>query len=222
MQFTSKKIIVIHSMCLKYKSFKTDLTWIEFGMSIFIYLTNHYFEKSMDKTFLAHLYRKSYCTTPGIGVAVLALTVKFRKSQEFLILISGSPGNQIVSLTSKHLTSIFLNSHLWSKTAIFKLNNIQILSINGQISLKLGRNGQISLKLGSPRLPGTDFWKSRGNFWESLTPRLPLMQALELAATSALTKMLKFYIKVLMDLVYIWYNYRCVQNFIEPYPHPCS
>ena len=60
--------------------------------------------------------------------AVLALTVEFRKSQDFLILISGSPGNQIVSLTSEHLTSIFLNSHLWSKTAIFKLNNIQILS----------------------------------------------------------------------------------------------
>ena len=54
---------------------------------------------------------------------VLTLTVKFRKSQDFLILISGSPGNQIVSLISKHLTTIFLNSHLWSKTAIFKLNN---------------------------------------------------------------------------------------------------
>ena len=30
----------------------------------------------------------------------------------------------------------------------------------------------------SPRLSGTDFWKSLGNFWVSLTPRLPLMQAI--------------------------------------------
>ena len=67
-------------------------------------------------------------TFPLICKAVLALTLKFRKSWDFLILISGSLGNQIVSLTSKHLTSIFLNSHLWSKIAIFKLNNIQILS----------------------------------------------------------------------------------------------
>ena len=36
---------------------------------------------------------------------------------------------------------------------------------------------------------------------------LPL--ALALAVASALRKMLKFYIKVLMDLVYIWYNYSC-------------
>ena len=36
----------------------------------------------------------------------------------------------------------------------------------------------MSLKVGSPRLPGIDFWKSQGSFWESLTPRLPLMQAL--------------------------------------------
>ena len=57
----------------------------------------------------------------------LHVTVNFRKSQDFLILISGSPGNQVVSLTFKHLTSIFLNSHLLSKTAIFKLNNNQIL-----------------------------------------------------------------------------------------------
>ena len=33
-------------------------------------------------------------------LSVLALTVKFRKSQDFLILTSGSLGNQIVSLTS--------------------------------------------------------------------------------------------------------------------------
>ena len=62
-----------------------------------------------------------------VSWTVLALTVEFRKSQDFQILTSGSPGYQIVSLTSKRLISIFLNSHLWSKTAIFKLNNIQIL-----------------------------------------------------------------------------------------------
>ena len=38
---------------------------------------------------------------------------------------------------------------------------------------------------------------------------IALPPALALAAASALTKMLNFYIKVLMDLVYIWYNYRC-------------
>ena len=54
---------------------------------------------------------------------VLALTVKIRKSQDFLAPISGSHGDQIFSLTFRNLTSIFLNSHLWSKTAILKLNN---------------------------------------------------------------------------------------------------
>ena len=39
---------------------------------------------------------------------MLALTVEFRKSQDFLILMFGSPDNQIVSFTSKHLTSISL------------------------------------------------------------------------------------------------------------------
>ena len=39
---------------------------------------------------------------------------------------------------------------------------------------------------------------------------LPLALALALAAAavSRLTNMLKFYVKVLMDLVFIWYNYR--------------
>ena len=37
--------------------------------------------------------------------------------------ISGSPGDQTFSLTFRNSTSIFLNSHLWSKTAILKLNN---------------------------------------------------------------------------------------------------
>ena len=54
---------------------------------------------------------------------VLALTVKIRKSQDFLAPISGSPGDQIFSLTFRNTTSIFLNSHLWSKTTNLKLNN---------------------------------------------------------------------------------------------------
>ena len=50
--------------------------------------------------------------------SVLALTVKIRKSQNFLARISGSPGDQIFSLTFRNSTSVFLNSHLWSKTAL--------------------------------------------------------------------------------------------------------
>ena len=46
---------------------------------------------------------------------MLALTVKIRKSQDFLAPISGSPGDQFFSLTFRNSTSIFLNSHLWSK-----------------------------------------------------------------------------------------------------------
>ena len=38
---------------------------------------------------------------------------------------------------------------------------------------------------------------------------LALALALAAAAVSGLTNMLKFYVKVLMDLVFIWYNYRC-------------
>ena len=55
--------------------------------------------------------------------SVLALTVKIRKSQDFLAPISGSPGDQIFSLTFRNSTSVFINSHLWSKTDIVKLNN---------------------------------------------------------------------------------------------------
>ena len=44
--------------------------------------------------------------------------------------------------------------------------------------IKPSKYGGICLKVCSSRLPGIDFWKSHGNFWESLTPRLPLMQAL--------------------------------------------
>ena len=40
---------------------------------------------------------------------VLALTVKIRKSQDFLAPISGSPGDQIFSLTFRNSTSMFLN-----------------------------------------------------------------------------------------------------------------
>ena len=54
---------------------------------------------------------------------VLALTVKIRKSQDFLAPVSESPGDQMFSLTFRNSTSIFLNSHLWSKTPILKLNN---------------------------------------------------------------------------------------------------
>ena len=45
--------------------------------------------------------------------SVLALTVK----------ISGSPGDQIFSLTFRNSISKFLNSHLWSKTVTVKLSN---------------------------------------------------------------------------------------------------
>ena len=51
------------------------------------------------------------------------LTVKFRKSQDFLAPISGIPGDQIFSLTFRNSTSLLLNSHLLSKTAFLKLNN---------------------------------------------------------------------------------------------------
>ena len=39
-------------------------------------------------------------------MTVLALTVKIRKSQDFLAPISGSPGDQIFSLTFRNSTSI--------------------------------------------------------------------------------------------------------------------
>ena len=64
-----------------------------------------------------------------------------------------------------------LKFHLGSKTAILKLK-VQIHSQTFYI------NGEVCLKVGSPRLPDTDYWKSQGSFWESLTLRLPLMQAL--------------------------------------------
>ena len=69
---------------------------------------------------LSTLDHKAIDSNPA---AVLALTVKIRKSQDFLAPISGSPGDQIFSLTFRNSISIFLNSHLWSKTAILKLNN---------------------------------------------------------------------------------------------------
>ena len=43
---------------------------------------------------------------------VLALTIKIRKSQDFLAPISRSPGDQIFSLTFRNSTSIFLNSFM--------------------------------------------------------------------------------------------------------------
>ena len=42
---------------------------------------------------------------------------------ELLAPISGSPSDQPFSLTFRNSASIFLNSHLWSKPAILKLNN---------------------------------------------------------------------------------------------------
>ena len=63
------------------------------------------------------------CRVSYWQLAVLALTVKIRKSQDFPAPISGSPGDQIFSFTFRNWTSIFLNSHLWSKAAIVKLNN---------------------------------------------------------------------------------------------------
>ena len=57
---------------------------------------------------------------------------------------------------------------------------------------------------------------------------LPLASTSALAAASALTKMLKFYVKVfktsyflnpLMDFVYIWYNYRCWSKILLSHIH---
>ena len=64
----------------------------------------------------------------NLFITVLALTVKIMKSQDFLAPISGSPGDQFFSLTFRNSASIFLNSHLWIKTAIVKLNNTYIHS----------------------------------------------------------------------------------------------
>ena len=58
-------------------------------------------------TSLKHLDASS--EYPQVHNTVLALTVKIRKSQDFLAPISGSPGDQIFSLTSRNSTSIFLN-----------------------------------------------------------------------------------------------------------------
>ena len=46
------------------------------------------------------------------------INVKVRKSQDFLAPISGSLGDQMFSLTFRNSTSVFINSYLWSKTAI--------------------------------------------------------------------------------------------------------
>ena len=63
--------------------------------------------------------------------------------------------------------------HLGSKTAILKLNVAQVHSkpfyINGEVCLKVEVHDFLALIFGS---------LMQGNFWESLTPRLPLMQAL--------------------------------------------
>ena len=54
---------------------------------------------------------------------VLALTVKIRTSQDFLAPISEVLVIIFFSLTFRNSTSTFLNAHLWSKTAILRLNN---------------------------------------------------------------------------------------------------
>ena len=61
------------------------------------------------------LLRSNFSSFHNTG---LALTVKIRKSQDFLAPISGSPGDQIFSLTFRYSTSIFLNSHLRSKSPL--------------------------------------------------------------------------------------------------------
>ena len=70
------------------------------------------------------LFIKRESRTPTFKILVRTLlTVKIRKSQDFLASISGCPGDQMFSLTFRNSTSIFLNSHLWSKTTILKLIN---------------------------------------------------------------------------------------------------
>ena len=93
--------------------------------------------------------------------SVLALTVKIRKSQDFLAPISGSPGDQIISFTFRNSTSIFLNSQITHKFILnfcYKWLNI-FKSWESQISWHW-------------------FLEVQDNFCESLTSRLPLMQAL--------------------------------------------
>ena len=63
-----------------------------------------------DRVLMSHANSKgSYYT--NILISVLALTVKIKKTQDFLAPISGSPGDQIFSLTFRNSTSIFLNSY---------------------------------------------------------------------------------------------------------------
>ena len=69
------------------------------------------------------MFWPEYASFPVLYTSKFALTFKIRKSQDFLAPISGSPGDQMFSLTFRNLTLIFLNSHLWSKTIILKLNN---------------------------------------------------------------------------------------------------
>ena len=51
--------------------------------------------------------------------------------------------------------------------------------------------------------------------YESTGRAIALPLALVVAAALVLTKMLKIYIKVLMDLVYIWYYYRCWSRVVH-------
>ena len=63
-------------------------------------------------------WRRDVYYQTSCGWACVSVCTKY-----FLAPISGSPGDQIFSLTFRNSTSIFLNSHLWSKTSILKLNN---------------------------------------------------------------------------------------------------
>ena len=93
--------LFMHILCAKTCRFRSSCTWAKY-----------------------HLGLCSPSIHSGVSNdSVLALTVKIRKSQNFLAPISGSPGDQFFSLTFRNSTSIFLNSHLRSKTTILKLNN---------------------------------------------------------------------------------------------------
>ena len=76
---------------------------------------------------------------------VLALTVKIR----FLASISGSPGDQIFSHSFRNSISVFLNSHLWRKTAIPVTGTTEITKITKitmvitEITIKVWSGGDV-------------------------------------------------------------------------------
>ena len=105
----------------------------------------------------------------SVGDTVLALTIKTRKSYDFQGASFGSHAQSInfVFFQNSHL-NIVSSLQLWVKyhfipTSTHYLSNLCI---------------EIYDNIGSQWLPGIKFWKLKTNYWESLTPRLPLMQAL--------------------------------------------